>query len=175
MIVSVDEVKEILRPDIEETTDLDVLLEKLIKRKQAVMERYIGYPIEAADYTEKYDGNGENFLFLRKIPVNSVSQLKIDTSVINSAYYKVLGEEGILYCSLRFTKGVRNIEVQFNAGYEIVPEDLKDACIQLVCAEYVFTQIMVAGVESKENKIEKKRELEKDAYRILDLYRLPNV
>ena len=180
MIVTLAEVKAVLKPN---TDDDDALITTLISRKQKSAEGYIGYPLDAADYSEeKYDGTGKHYLYAMKMPINTVTKLNIvsfdgqSSEEITSSYYKIHSKEGMIYSLYELTKGIQNIELTYNAGYAdgAAPEDLKDAIIQLVCAEYVFSQIMVEEIISSKS-IEKKRELEKDAYVILSRYKIVKI
>lgn len=176
MIINVDDVKEVIKPDDER---YDTLFQSLINRKQKVIENYIGYHLEAEDYTESYDGEDEDTLYLNELPINSIASITSSDNLLDSELYEFYSKEGFvrLVSGNIFPKGVQNIEVVYNAGYtsKTMPEDIKDACIQLVCAEFVFTQVMVHTISTDENPAEKKKELEADAYRILDLYKKPKV
>ena len=180
MIVTLAEVKAVLKPNTDDDNDL---ITTLITRKQKAAEGFVGYPFDKADYTEeKYDGDNKHYLYVRKLPINSVTELKIvsfdgqSSEEITSSYYKIYSEEGMIYSLHELTKGIKNIELTYNAGYadDGAPEDLKDAIIQLVCAEYIFTQIMVEEIISSKS-LEKKRELEKDAYIILSRYKIVKI
>ncbi len=175
MIVTIAEVKDVLRPD---TTDYDTSLERLIKRKQAIAEKYTGRKFEIAEYDEEYDGEESDTIFLNQYPVGKITSLKSNSVLISSDNYKIQKEEGILRLKggAVFSEGIQNVEVVYKAGWseDNMPEDLKDAVIQLVCAEFCFTQLMVHTVEG-DSVADKKSELETDAYKILDLYKRPKI
>ena len=62
--------------------------------------------------------------------------------------------------------------MQYKAGYVSgsIPEDLKDACIDLVCAQYIFHKVLVHEVET-DKAGDRKKALEDSAYATLDMYR----
>lgn len=175
MIVDAADVREILKSPV---TD-DVMIGKMIARKQKVMENYIRRVIEEASYDEYYDmEEGMVALNLDHFPVTEFTGMWrvsiTDEVVINSTYYHVYEDRGIVQrlAGTEFSGGMRSIRVKYKAGWVNgkVPEDLKDACIDLVCAQYTFSQLMVHEVEA-DSATEKKRVLEEGAWKVLDMYK----
>ena len=175
MIVSAPEVKEILgSPEIDNVT-----LERMILRKQAVMDKYIGRKIEETEYTEYYNiEKGLDSLNLRNYPVTDFTGMWrvtiSQTTVFNSTYYNVDTDRGIidLLAGVTFIGGNKSIKVQYKAGYVSgsIPKDLQDACIDLVSAQYLFHKVLVHEMES-DKAGDRKKALEDSAYATLDLYR----
>lgn len=175
MIVTAEEVRQIL--DSPEKDDAKI--EVMIKRKQRIMERYIGRAIEETEYNEYYDAvEGAKTLNLRNYPVITVDGLwKVSISgetVVDSDYYYVYKDRGILklLAGRTFTEGIRTVRVKYDAGYAegSIPEDFKDVCIDLVSAQYLFSQLLVHEIEA-DSGIAKKKVLEDSAWKILDSYR----
>lgn len=122
--------------------------------------------VQPVSFNETYDGYGNDRLFLRNSPIASVTLLTINGVTVNastgwgSAGYviddsrKALAFQGASGYGFRFTRGyasypyafrsgyycfaqgTQNINVQYSAGYQQTPYDLKDACIQLVAYNY---------------------------------------
>lgn len=175
MIVSAGEVREVLgNPEIDTPT-----IERMIARKQKAMETYIGRAIEEAEYTEYYNvDEGLDSLNLRNYPVTTFTGMwRVTTSqetVFNSTYYYVDTAKGVidLLAGVTFRGGIKSIKVQYKAGYVSgsIPKDLQDACIDLVCAQYIFTKVLVHEVET-DHAGDRKKSLEDSAWKILDLYK----
>jgi len=174
-LVTAEEVKEVLgSPDIDNPT-----LDRMIARKQAFMENYIGRAISDTEYTEYYNVcAGLDSLNLKNYPVTTFTGMwKVTTSatvVFNSTYYYVQQARGIidLLAGVVFIGGNKSIKVQYNAGYATadIPKDLKDACIDLVCAQYIFHKVLVNEIES-DKAGDRKTALEDSAYKTLDIYK----
>lgn len=175
MMVTAPEVREILgSPEIDDTT-----LERMILRKQAVMEKYIGRKIEETEYTEYYNmEEGVDSLNLKNYPVTEFTGMwrvtTSDETVFDSTYYYVDIDRGIvdLLAGVTFRGGMKSIKVQYKAGYVSgsIPKDLQDACIDFVSAQYLFHKVLVHEMES-DKAADRKKALEDSAYATLDLYR----
>ena len=111
------------------------------------------------DFTEVYDGNGSNKLFLRHRPIVSVQSLILGTTaVVQSSGWGqagfVINSDG-LSLSLRsgsggfsslsgfysgstssFWKGVQNIQVIYTAGYAATPFDIELAARKTAALNY---------------------------------------
>jgi hypothetical protein len=88
----------------------------------ATVETYCNRTFTAADYTETYDGNGQDVLYLRQYPINSVTSITLDDDTLDSDDYTV--EDTGIYYEDGWTKDRRNIVVVYNAGYSTIPADL---------------------------------------------------
>jgi hypothetical protein len=120
--------------------------------------------VQPVSYSESYNGNGKNQLFLRKRPIQSVASLQIWNAVIpqcppgptgiNTAGWLISDDKKSLY--LRngaygfantpmpfsgfgrwcFAKGLQNIFVTYSAGFTSTPPDIELAAIQMVGTNY---------------------------------------
>ena len=145
-------------------------------------EQIQGHPkidqyFKAANYTEYYNGDGTQFLVLRKIPINSITSIHDDIdraygadTLIDSDDYSFDADSGIVEFDLDYmTKGVKNVKVIYNAGYATIPSDVKMACEKLVFAEYIER---VGGVNIAESDmlIYRPDKLRKEAWKQLEVY-----
>jgi hypothetical protein len=103
-------------------TQLDEeIINLTISAAQEVIEDYIGYAIEAADYSETlFSAYGLNQLNLNIKPINSVSTIKINSADLDlESYTIILKDQFIIIPNYFFNDLEYQIEVDFNAGYEI--------------------------------------------------------
>lgn len=110
-------------------------------------ERVLGVALSATDYTEYYDGDGTDTLYLdhhnpwseatpRPVTLTSVTVIDTDdaetdftaTELANVVKYphKLVRRSGY------FTIGHRNIKVVYTAGFTTVPDDIKQAALQVM-------------------------------------------
>jgi hypothetical protein len=116
--------------------EFDSLLEKLITASSRQIEAYCSRRFEIQSYSEQYDGNASDILFLDNSPVVSVATLSIDDESIQAEDFKVY-DDYVRLISRLFAPGERNVSIEYSAGYfdaqaESPPADIEDACIQLV-------------------------------------------
>ena len=112
----------------------------LINFASDFIEKYCNRILNDATYTsEVYDGNGEFELYLKNVPINSVSAIhNWDTYNNTSVYeytehteYMIYKVEGFIYLRGGWTRGRRNFQITYNDGYETIPYDLRKACADL--------------------------------------------
>lgn len=138
-------------------TTHDTLLEKLIDRATGLIENFTNRNLKARDYhydsaEDAYDpdnavldGNGADRLILPQRPINSVTTLRVNEIEIDareSVYecgYVIDKKDGVILLSgYLFTRGIKNVEMAYNAGYATVPDDLEQATIEQ--AAWMFKQ-----------------------------------
>lgn len=129
------------------TTSEDSILSFFINEISARCNSYTGRFILSKSYTEYYDGDGSEELFLKNYPVTVVSSIYDDVnrefnsnSLISSDNYIVETTSGIirLWNRMAFNCGKANIKIVYTAGYAIanVPGDLKGAVKRWVALLY---------------------------------------
>lgn len=102
------------------------------------IERITNRKFNDATYTEKYDGNGQDFLMLNQYPVisltsvNYVNPLDDATTELSVDDITINNETGELYYPFRFAKGRYNVSVVYTAGYTSVPDALKLTVCEMV-------------------------------------------
>jgi len=94
---------------------------------------------KAKNYTEYLDGTGNRYLRPTHFPINSVISIYDDTdwgfedsTLIDSSYYRIVRERYIVLKNTVFTEFLQNIKITYNAGYNTIPEDIKQLCIEVV-------------------------------------------
>ncbi len=120
------------------STDYDSQLEDLVDAASAQAEAFTGRKLAARDYPWELDGNGQAALFVPEWPLNSITTLEINGAEIpartsyDGAGYVIEADQGLIRLSnYVFYLGMKNVEIAANAGYATVPEDLRQAVIEL--------------------------------------------
>lgn len=121
----------------------DAYFQTLLDGVSAAVEAFIGRKLEAADYVERYNGNGKNRLVLEQWPVISVLSVKINGRVVDDWDF----DNWLLIRHACFSQGIRNVEVSYRAGYETLPADIQEAI--LIIATQRMNEIENKGVQSK--------------------------
>jgi len=120
--------------------------------EEYLQDRFWNRQIAAATYTdEKYDGTGEPQIFVKNLPLNSVTDIDIvatsftGTSTtttyaatkfdIQTNIGKIRFKPGsfLTECGGIFTHGFQNIHITYNGGFSPVPETIK-----LLIAKFVI-------------------------------------
>lgn len=84
---------------------------------QGAMERYLSRTLDAVSYTETYDGNDRQTLYLRHDPVTAVSSLSIGGTAVPSTDYVIHAAGAALKLTGGlFHAGTANIVVTYTAG-----------------------------------------------------------
>ena len=117
------------------------LLQNLVSAVSAFIQSWTGCVFASAAYTEIRDGNGRNVLIFANGPVSALSSVTVDGRAITaSAGWPQSGysfDRAALYlCGSCFTRGWRNIELAYTAGYTTIPLDVAQASIELVAVHY---------------------------------------
>jgi hypothetical protein len=126
-------------PNTPEQSALGTTIEAIGSGVQSAIENHIGKTLGPVTYTESYDGNDHETLFLAHQPINSVASLTLygtaltvgdpnaptyppATVVINRDQTGIERTDGDV-----FWWGKRNILVTYNAGYVDVPAAIVQA------------------------------------------------
>lgn len=128
----------------------------LINSASDFIERHTKRVLKSATYTsEKYDGNGSYYLYLRQWPITAISSVKRWDTVSNASAatyventdYLYDGTKGWLYLREGFQIGVQNYQVTYTGGYTIIPYDVRQACAMY--AEWQYTMRGKTGLSSE--------------------------
>jgi Ubiquitin-activating enzyme E1 FCCH domain len=136
----------------------DVQLNNLINASSTEIEKACSRIFEKQDYTEQHCGHDGRMMSVLNPPINSVASLTIydhnSQIVIPACAGNVpigqgytYGEEYISLHGYLYCRGRDNIIIAYSGGYTTIPQDLAQACIDLVALKY--TGRMRIGHKSK--------------------------
>ena len=146
-------------------------LQTLILSTQSFVESWTNRQLEGTHYNAHpdycyLDGTGQRWLYLPQSPVSWIGTVYVDhdrefdaATAIGSADLVIYWAEGKIYSEeMPFTKGHRNIKVEYKAGYGPtatssypLPYDLKQLMIEMTVQAYKEGITAVHTVEAGEN------------------------
>jgi len=142
-------------------SDDDDIVARLVTAISSAMQKHIGYQIASASYNRTLNGVGGRQLMLRERPITAVSSLTIDGITIPASTSPLMPgfvfDDKVIY--LRgwyvFCRGAQNISIQFTAGFETVPGDIAQACLDWVKITYdnLDTLPGVSEIDAGDTKI----------------------
>ncbi len=128
--------------------DRNAIIERMIDAACDYLERKIGRPIKARDVVNGlHNGDGSCELVTNLSPVISVDAIRVLNSVMPevwlpvdlSTYPVVVVEPGLARIHLRgsyFPCGRQNVALDYRAGFEAVPDGLREAALEAVKCLY---------------------------------------
>ncbi len=115
------------------------LITRLIAQVGSRLETATNRFLTHGERTEKRDGTGRTFLYLRGYPVHAIAEVKVEDEAVED--YESNLDFGELYRTGRWPKGYQNISVKYTAGWDASvvakpqpPADLEGAVIAEVVA-----------------------------------------
>ena len=114
-------------------TDQDSILNIFLSWADSFIKTYTSRKLEADDYEEIFDWDGQKYLMLNEYPVNTIDGLYINIwsgenyvwEEINNEQYRFDMSIWKLSYIYWFQRGIQNYKVVYNAWYSIIPWDLK--------------------------------------------------
>lgn len=118
----------------------DALLLRLLEATSVWLEAKCGRRFAAADYTDRFTGDGSNLRLLRCSPVIQVSSVTIDGQPVANS---VNGQPGwyldgamMRLVGYLFTEGAQ-VSISYRAGYEFdIPADVVQAVLEMAALKY---------------------------------------
>ncbi len=140
------------------TTD-DNLLQRLLTAESTMIQSWLNRQIASQSYTETRDGSGVGDgayeMVLANYPVTAIASLTIDGLAVPASTDNGVMQPGYGFDSHRiwlarvtnsyeerysnawqFTRGRGNVIITYTAGYATTPDDIYQACIELVSIRY---------------------------------------
>jgi len=112
--------------------DADILLQRLITLESATIERHIGRPVLPEARADTVVGYGSATFVPPATPIRDIVAVTVDGAGAPARHdgLTVWRPDG-----LNWPRGAR-IEITYTAGFDAVPLDLEQACIELVAYRY---------------------------------------
>jgi len=141
-LCTVDEVRAFAKLEI--LPDDDLLIESLINSVTQTFKNYCNVKsFLTSTYTEYYDGMGDKFLYPKNGPISSVTLLADDDdfvwgtdSTFESGEFRIIDAKGVYLLDDLFMNAISNVKITYTAGYDVVPDDLKQIAIIEVIRKY---------------------------------------
>lgn len=133
----------------------DLLLMAMITRASQFIQKWLNRTIASQAYTEQRDGRGGDFMVFANYPVTAVSSVKVngyvvpaspDNGIMQPGYgfdATTLWLSGFSFASAYpagpsyvFTRGRRNVQLVYTAGFAATPPEIEAACIELVTLRF---------------------------------------
>ena len=122
-------------------TVVDTLLQTIITAASRWMLSQMKRNIRLQTYTETFNGDGTIGITLTHGPVTTITSVTVDGETITARATVadigyVLQNDRLYLVGYSFPEGIANVVVVYTAGYTTVPEDLDQACVELVSLIY---------------------------------------
>ncbi|MEE9584612.1 MAG: head-tail connector protein [Candidatus Brocadiales bacterium] len=128
----------------------DALISRLVDWATDLIHSYCGRTFTEGTYDEYYDGDGTEGILTNQYPISTVTLLEVDSIEKDASAYTLYGQLGLLKLnSGTFSRGKKNVRLQYTAGYASVPNDLEQAAIELVAMKYYDRGRNRLGISSK--------------------------
>lgn len=136
-LTTLQRVKRYLKQDVAYTDD-DALLTDLLNAVSEEFRQFASQDFDMAQYTETYPGSGNRYLLLSQAPIRSVLSCSVAGSPLtgDGSFTGYALTAGALFRNAGWPCGAANVQVVYVAGYEDVPEDIQQACVQVVALRY---------------------------------------
>ena len=148
-LCSASDVEQFLQVDLNSTVEASVT-NTFIPYVDAAIKRFLGYDVEQATYTEVFDGAEQTDLFLRHLPIASITSVTEDGNTLTE------GNEGdyVYYDNGRLRRVVvrwsgvkpKNISVTYVGGYEAadIPVAIKQTSAK-AASRMVLTALQISA------------------------------
>lgn len=119
----------------------DALLARLVVACSDAVASYLNRDLGITAYSETFDGAGGNSKLMPNYPIRSVQSVRVNGQEIpprpafGSPGY-VFNEYAITLEGYSFARGVANVSVQYQAGYDAPPPDIEQACVEWIADRY---------------------------------------
>lgn len=156
MLATLNQAKGMLGIDSDDTSqDADITI--ALKAASAAIEKATNRSYGYKTYNQTIDGPGMQFLRLRNFPVHDVIHITVDNEPIPKEQFRIESENGMLFKRSGWPCGVRNVDVEYLAGYALpgdenspeapkLPENYTLACI-------MYAQILLRNPDVSSERV----------------------
>jgi len=134
------------------TGDDDGYIARVLSTISTEIQNWLGFSVLQSSYSRTFDGQGTRKFFVPDIPLVSVQSLTIDGVSIpqgspgtyRPGFYN--NNQSINVLGYFFTRGFQNVSSTYTAGYQSVPPDIEQACLDWCKIVYLSgKQISIPG------------------------------
>ena len=161
----------------------DVITQQHITDASFFANSYTGRILASQTFTEYYDGDGTNLLFLKNYPISSITTIHQDSDrtfataslVASTDYFTYADNRKLIGDGVIWLRGLQTIKVVYLAGYVIgsIPEDLVNAVTMLVdyfYKSYDGHRFGVTSTGSETNRITYEKDIPLQIKKMLNPY-----
>jgi hypothetical protein len=126
-----------------QTASDDALITRLISAASDYIQTWLNRVFAIAAYTEGRNGYDTDGMAVKNYPITTVTSVLVDgisipaaTGATDSGYVVNEPRTMIYLRGYRFTRGRMNVTLNYSAGFALVPNEIEQACIELVGLRY---------------------------------------
>jgi len=161
------------------------ILTYYINSASAFCNLYTDRKLKSRALTEYYSGDGTNSIITNEYPITEITAIYDDLdrtygsdTLIDSDNLAILPDGlayKIVYDGGTFQVGIRNLKVEYTAGYTSIPNDLQQACLEVIAYYFKNTEDNRFGVTTRTmgggSVTIETTDIPKSALRILERYK----
>ncbi len=164
--------------------DDDIPTQQHITDASFFANSYTGRILASQTFTEYYDGDGTNLLFLDNYPISSITTIHQDKDrtfataslVAATDYFTYANNRKLIGDGVTWLKGLQTIKVVYVAGYVIgsIPDDLVNAVTMLIDfwdREYKAHRFGVTSTGTETNRITYEKNIPVEIKEMLNPYK----
>lgn len=95
-----------------------------------IIRNYLGYDPIKHNERKYYNGNGTNILRLGSKPIQKINEVEIN-GVVEPMEDFYFDDDTLIFSDGEFSDGIKNILIDFNSGFETVPDLIKLTCLRI--------------------------------------------
>lgn len=156
-LVTLNEAKDFIGDDLGTSVN-DARVKRYINAASWLCNKYTKRLLKSREHTEYHSGDGTNTVFVRNYPVTTLTSVYDDPDrtygsdyLIDSDDLAIMPDElayKIVYDGGYFQVGIRNVKITYTGGYETIPYDLAQACLEIVAMMWVNSEERRFGIRS---------------------------
>lgn len=89
-----------------------------------IVRNYLGYDPSKHNSKKLFNGNGRKWLRLESKPIQSINEVQIEGMTVDKQFF-YFDDDTLIFKNETFPEGIKNIYVDFDSGFEEVPDLIK--------------------------------------------------
>lgn len=116
--------------------DDDTLIGRLLDAATGWIRAYLNRDITQQTYTAVLDGTGTLMIQVPAFPIVAVTSAKVDGIAVDPANIVPRGTCLVRMDGARWTRGLANVVITYQAGFETAPAEIVQACLEVAAWRY---------------------------------------